>query len=73
MTAAPSRARPTAGRHKGCIPSAMALNEIHPRQGADGALMKRATYASVSVACFLILLKFFAWLITASVILLVNN
>ncbi len=48
----------------------MALNENRQSRDTDGALMKRATYASVTVACFLIVLKFFAWLVTDSVAIL---
>ena len=46
----------------------MALDEN--RHSTNGTLMRRATYASVSVACFLILLKLFAWLVTDSVAIL---
>ncbi len=38
--------------------------------GAHGTLMRRATYASVAVACTLILAKFVAWLYTDSVAML---
>jgi ferrous-iron efflux pump FieF len=37
---------------------------------AAGALMRRATYASITVACIMILVKLVAWLLTGSVSLL---
>jgi ferrous-iron efflux pump FieF len=37
---------------------------------AAGALMRRATYASITVACIMILVKLVAWLMTGSVSLL---
>ena len=70
MTVSPFIVKLTAGRHKDYILSIMELGKTRQIRGTDGALMKRATYASVSVACFLILLKFFAWLATDSVAIL---
>jgi ferrous-iron efflux pump FieF len=50
------------------------MNAPGPRtkvvDGAHGTLMRRATYASVAVACTLVLAKFVAWLYTDSVAML---
>ncbi len=43
------------------------MTEVHPEDGANARLMRLATYASVSVAAFLIVIKLAAWLVTDSV------
>jgi ferrous-iron efflux pump FieF len=45
------------------------MTVIDAKQAA-GALMRRATYASITVACVMILVKLVAWLLTGSVSLL---
>jgi ferrous-iron efflux pump FieF len=45
------------------------MTAIDAKQAA-GALMRRATYASITVACAMILVKLVAWLLTGSVSLL---